>query len=148
LRKFADEEEAMPLNHTKLSWVAYQIANKHPYSTMFERFATCEYSQSIIQLEMKAAFSLPNILSPGVAPPSIWGLSDYCPNNYEHGKFMMTLDDLLEEKWEVRRFHLWYIEAAKADLCTFIIMVPTEYFHTPMDGEILVDFHDMYRLLR
>ena len=45
--------------------------------------------------------------------PSIWGLSDDCPN--------MTLGDLLEEKWEVRRFHLWYIEAAKAGLRTFVI---------------------------
>jgi hypothetical protein len=54
------------------------------------------------------------------------------PKNYEHGKFMLTLGDLLEEKWEVRRFHLWYME----------------YFHTPTDGEVIVDLHDMHRLLR
>jgi len=60
---------------------------------------------------------------------------------------MMTLGDLLEEKWEVRRFHLWYIKAAKAGLQDFVIKIPTDYFHTPTDGEILVDFHDMYRLL-
>ena len=29
-RKPTDEEEAIPLNHTKLSWVAYQIADEHP----------------------------------------------------------------------------------------------------------------------
>jgi hypothetical protein len=34
------------------------------------------------------------------------GPMDDCPNKYEHGKFMMTLGNLLEEKWEVRRFHL------------------------------------------
>jgi hypothetical protein len=41
-RKPADEqeEEAIPWNHTKTSWTAYKIANKHPYSTMFERFGT------------------------------------------------------------------------------------------------------------
>ena len=61
---------------------------------------------------------------------------------------MMTLGDLLEEKWEVRRFHLWYIEAAKAGLRDFIIKILVDYFHTPTDGEILLDFHDMYRLLR
>jgi hypothetical protein len=55
-RKSTDEEEAIPCNHTKMSWAAYKIADKHPYSTMFERFATCEHSQSITQLEMKAAF--------------------------------------------------------------------------------------------
>jgi len=61
---------------------------------------------------------------------------------------MMTLGDLLEKKWEVRRFHLWYIEAAKAGLRDFIIKILADYFHMPTDGEILVDFHDMYRLLR
>jgi hypothetical protein len=29
---------------------------------------------------------------------------------------MLTSGDLLEEKWEVRRFHLWYMEAAKVGL--------------------------------
>ena len=61
---------------------------------------------------------------------------------------MMTLGDLLEEKWEVRWFPLWYIEAAKAGLQDFFIKIPATYFHTPMDDEILIDFHDMYRLLR
>jgi hypothetical protein len=58
------------------------------------------------------------------------------------------LGDILEEKWEVRRFHLWYMEAAKAGLRNFIIKIPAEYFHTPMDGQVIIDFHDMYRLLR
>ena len=61
---------------------------------------------------------------------------------------MLTLGDLLEEKWEVRRFHLWYMEAAKVGLENFIINILTEYFHTSMDGEVIVDFHDMHRLLR
>ena len=61
---------------------------------------------------------------------------------------MLTLGDLLEEPWEVRRFHLWYMEAVKAGLETFVIKIPAEYFHTPTDGEVIVDFHDMYRLLR
>ena len=61
---------------------------------------------------------------------------------------MLTLGDLLEEKWEVRRFHLWYMEAAKVGLGNFVINIPAEYFHTPTDGEVILDFHDMYRLLR
>ena len=65
-----------------------------------------------------------------------------------HGKSMLTLGDLLEEKWEVRRFNLWYMEAAKVGLENFIINILVEYFHTPMDGVVIVDFHDMYRLLR
>ena len=60
---------------------------------------------------------------------------------------MLTLGNLLEEKWEVRRFHLWYMEAAKVGLCNFIIKIPVEYFHTPTDGQVIVDFHNMHRLL-
>ena len=56
-RKPIDEEEAIPRNPTKTSWVAYQIADKHPYSTMFERYATSKHSQSIIHFEMLSAFS-------------------------------------------------------------------------------------------
>ena len=40
------------------------------------------------------------------------------------------------------------MEAAKAGLCTFIIKISVEYFHMPTDGEVIVDFHDVYRLLR
>ena len=61
---------------------------------------------------------------------------------------MLTMGDLLEEKWEVRRFHLWYMEATKVGLENFVIKIPTEYFHMPMDGEVIIDFHDMHRLLR
>ena len=61
---------------------------------------------------------------------------------------MMTLGDLIEEKLEVRRFHLWYMKAAKAGLRTFIIKIPAEYFHMPEDGQVVVDFHVMHRLLR
>jgi len=61
---------------------------------------------------------------------------------------MLTLGDLLEERWEVRRFHLWYMEAAKLGLHNFVIDIPAEYFHMPMDGVVVVDFHDMHRLLR
>ena len=60
---------------------------------------------------------------------------------------MLTLGDLLEEKWEVRRFHLLYMEAAKVGLENFVINIPTEYFHTPTDGQVIVDFHNMHRLL-
>jgi pantothenate kinase len=65
-----------------------------------------------------------------------------------HGKFMLTLGNLLEEKWEVRRFHLWYMEAMKVGLENFIINIPAEYFHTATDGQVIIDFHDMYRLLQ
>jgi hypothetical protein len=58
-KKPANEEEAIPPNHTKLSWVAYQIADEHPYSTTFERYTTSKHSQSIIHFEMLSAFSTP-----------------------------------------------------------------------------------------
>jgi hypothetical protein len=61
---------------------------------------------------------------------------------------MLTLGGLFEEKWEVRRFHLWYMETAKVVLENFVVNILPEYIHTPMDGQVIVDFHDMYRLLR
>jgi len=61
---------------------------------------------------------------------------------------MLTLGDLLEEKWEVRRFHLWYMEAAKVGLENFVINILEKYFHTATEGQIIVDFHNMHRLMR
>ena len=53
-----------------------------------------------------------------------------------------------EEKWEIRRFHLWYMEASKAGLSGFTVKVPAQYFGLAEDCIFSVDFHDMYRLLR
>jgi hypothetical protein len=79
----------------------------------------------------------------------LWPISDECPGHFEHGKFMISKAQLVcEEPWEVRRFHLWYMEAAKAGLSSFIVKVLAEYFHLPEDAELVVEFHDMYRLLR
>jgi hypothetical protein len=40
------------------------------------------------------------------------------------------------------------MEAAKVGLENFVVKIPAEYFHTSMDGQVIVDFHDMYRLLQ
>ena len=61
---------------------------------------------------------------------------------------MLTLGDLLDDKWEVRRFHLWYMEAVKVGLENFVIKILVECFHMPTDGQVIVDFHDMHRLLQ
>ena len=79
----------------------------------------------------------------------MWPLSDNCPGHYEHGKFMLTKQQLIhEESWEVRRFYLWYMEAAKRGMKEFVVKVPAYLFHSDADAEIIIDFHDMYRLLR
>jgi len=39
------------------------------------------------------------------------------------------------------------MEAVKVGLENFVINIPTEYFHTPIDGEVIIDFHNMHRLL-
>jgi hypothetical protein len=36
----------------------------------------------------------------------------------------------------------------KAGLENFVVNIPAEYFHTPTDGKVIVDFHDMHKLLR
>jgi hypothetical protein len=81
-------------------------------------------------------------------PPEFWGWSDDGPKNYVHGKFMLTLGDLIAERWEVRRFHIWYMEAVKAGLHNYVIKISAVLFHMSTDGEVIVDFHDMHRLLR
>ena len=62
---------------------------------------------------------------------------------------MLPLGQLVqEEPWEVRRFHLWYMHAAKLGMKEFVVRVPKEYFHLEEDCFFPVEFHDMYRLLR
>ena len=80
--------------------------------------------------------------------PSIWGLGEDCPDNFENGKFMLPFGQLVEEPWEVRRFHLWYMHASKLGMKEFVVRGPKEYFHLEEDCDFIVDFHDMHRLLR
>ena len=61
---------------------------------------------------------------------------------------MLTLGQLVqEESWEVRRFHLWYMHAAKLGMREFIVRASKEYFHLEDDCYFTIDFHDMHRLL-
>ena len=54
-----------------------------------------------------------------------------------------------DEKWDTRKFHLWYMEVAKAGMTRFTIKIPSKFFHL-LGGDIQlpVDFQDMYNLLR
>jgi hypothetical protein len=63
---------------------------------------------------------------------------------------MIPKQKLLEEnKWDTKKFHLWYMEASKRGMSSFNINILVEYFHLPgNDFTIPVDFKDMYRLLR
>jgi hypothetical protein len=36
------------------------------------------------------------------------------------------------------------MEAVKVGLGNFVINIPAEYFHTPMDGQVIINFHVMY----
>lgn len=55
---------------------------------------------------------------------------------------------LITEPWEVRRFHLWYMHAAKAGMKEFIVRVPKEFFHLEEDCFVPIEFRDMHSLLR
>jgi hypothetical protein len=92
LRKPIEEEGTIPAHHTMASWAAAIIAKEYQSSTKFERYAFGKHSQSIIYTEMLAVFFTPQYLKH--RPPtlvSIWQLLDECPDNYEHGKFMVTM---------------------------------------------------------
>ena len=81
------------------------------------------------------------------APPSIWGLGEDCPVNFENGKFMLPLGKLVEEEWPDQRFHLWYMHASKLGMKEFVVKAPKEYFHLEEDCDFVVEFHDMHRML-
>ena len=54
--------------------------------------------------------------------PSVWPLTPDCHDKFENGKFMLPLGQLLqEEPWEVLRFHLCYMHAAKLGMKDFIV---------------------------
>jgi hypothetical protein len=59
LRKHTEEEEAIPWNHTKTSWAAYNIAREYECSTHFERYATGKNSEHIVYAEMLVDFFTP-----------------------------------------------------------------------------------------
>jgi len=53
-----------------------------------------------------------------------------------------------DEKWDTRKFHLWYMEVAKAGMTCFTIKIPSDFFHLPSgDIQLHVDFQEMYNLL-
>ena len=67
-------------------------------------------------------------------PPLVWPLTPDCPDNFENGKFMLPLGQLVQEElWEIRRFHLWYMHAAKLGMKEFVVKAPKEYFHLEDD---------------
>jgi hypothetical protein len=72
-----------------------------------------------------------------------------CLDNFENGKFMLPLGQLVQdEPWEVRRFHLWYMHTVKLGMKEFVMRVSKEYFHLEDDTYVSVVFHDIHRLLR
>lgn len=87
---------------------------------------------------------------PAPAPANLFPEAEDCPRHYECGKFLIPLSQLIdEEKWDTRKFHLWYMEAAKAGMSGFTVKIPPEYFHLPGDSiQLPVEFGDMYNLMR
>jgi hypothetical protein len=56
---------------------------------------------------------------------------------------MLTLGKLMEESWDVSKFNIWYMEAVKAGLRSFVIHVSWKYFSFQSYDIVVVDFHDM-----
>jgi hypothetical protein len=61
---------------------------------------------------------------------------------------MLPLGTLLEEPWEIQRFHIWNMHAVKLGMKKFDMRVSKEYFHLEEDYFFSIVFHDMHRLLR
>ena len=107
-RKPTEEEETIPTHHTKMSWAVTSIAKEYESSTKYARYHSSYHSRSRAYAKMLAEFFAPESLKYKVpSPVSVWPLSDDCPDNYGHGKLMVTLGQLVQdEPWEVCRFHL------------------------------------------
>ena len=108
-RKPIEEEEAIDIDgHTKVSRAVTSTAKEYESSTKSRRYDSGYHSHSRAYVEMLAEFLSPEPLK--YRPPSLvyfWPISDDCPDNYEHGKLMVTLGQLVQdEPWEVWRFHL------------------------------------------
>ena len=72
-----------------------------------------------------------------------------CPDIYVRGKFLIPKAQLIDEElWETRRFHRWYMEAAKAGMSGFTIKIPPKYFHLNETITLPVDFRNMWHLFR
>jgi hypothetical protein len=81
-------------------------------------------------------------------PPGGW-LNPDCPDKFEYGKFMLPIDTLVyTEKWDVRRFHIWYMHACNTGLREIIVKLPKELLRTDEDYPFPISFDDMHLLLR
>ena len=40
------------------------------------------------------------------------------------------------------------MEAAKLGMKTFVVKLSGEYFHLPYNAQVIIDFHDMHRVLQ
>jgi hypothetical protein len=131
--------------YTTVGKALISIEKEHQSSSTFLRYA---FEQCVGGVTCKVFYSwLSHVLHRPKSPVG-WPCLDDCPENYELGKYMLTLGELMEELWDMRKFHLWYMETVKAGLCSFVIHVSQKYFSFQSDGIVVVDFDDMHRLLR
>jgi hypothetical protein len=84
-------------------------------------------------------------------PPTLPGgwLSLDCPGHFENGKFMLPLGQLVvDELWETRRFHRWYMYASELGIRSLVVKVKKELFHLDNDFYLTINFEDMHSVLR
>lgn len=85
---------------------------------------------------------------PPTQQASFWHPTDEdCPDKYENGKMMLPIGQLVEELWEVWRFHRWYMNASNVSMMEFVVRVPKESFLLDEDRYISVELRDMHSLL-
>lgn len=85
---------------------------------------------------------------PPTPPTSFWHPTDEeFSDKYENGKMMLPIGQLVEELWEVWRFHRWYMNASNVSMMEFVVRVPKESFLLDEDRYISVELRDMHSLL-
>jgi hypothetical protein len=87
------------ISYTKVNRAVTKIAKELQISTKYERNASSNHSHRCA--ETLAWLFTPEYLKYMMSSPMDWPLSNDCLENYEHGKYMLPLGQLIEEPWEI-----------------------------------------------
>jgi hypothetical protein len=98
-KKPTEEEGHKPTHHTT-TMAAFNIAKEHKYTMMFKRYICLWQLNIVSSLCVRRSMMLTDFFTPCLnyrerTPPSFWPLTPDCPNNFENGKFILPLGQLV-----------------------------------------------------
>jgi len=95
----AKDPKLTAITYTKMHHTVNEIIKQFKSTTENERYHSFNCSSSPTCAEILAEFFTPKPLN-GMPSTVGWPLSDDCLENYEPGKYMLTLGQLVQEPWK------------------------------------------------